>query len=452
MDVAGRVWTISAARMKAKCEHRVPLCGRAVEILEAARALGDGDLVFPMRSGKPIGMSTLPKMLEYQGIAAVAHGFRSSFRDWAAEETDHPREVIEAALAHVVQNKVEAAYARSDLFEQRRRLMNDWEAYLAESRRPQPPVAVMPGGRLALGRYEVTVGEYRSFASTTGGGSVDCLGDSWHDPGFPQTDRHPVTCVSWVDAQEYVSWLSRTAGVEYRLPTEREWESAAAGSQRGCDRERTGIDGTCPVGTYGTNAAGLSDMVGSHPADQSQSAAVAQTVDGLERARYLREWTRHSPAEAHWLRLARMFEAIAWAVAIAVLIEDCATRASTRGRRTACSGRANGRRSGLGRRRASMPRRGISTTCRPRRCEWRTRRQQRWPATRELELSMPPARRVLRSPKSRHRVRTCCPHRLLSRCRKLSLSARPTPSCRDRRPSRPSRQTSSGHPRRWPRQ
>ena len=60
------------------------------------------------------------------------HGFRSSFRDWAAEETDHPREVIEAALAHVVPNKVEAAYARSDLFERRRRLMNDWEAYLAE--------------------------------------------------------------------------------------------------------------------------------------------------------------------------------------------------------------------------------------------------------------------------------------------------------------------------------
>ena len=141
MDVAGRVWTISAARMKAKREHRVPLCGRAVEILEAAWALGDGDLVFPMRSGKPIGMSTLPKMLEYQGIAAVAHGFRSSFRDWAAEETDHPREVIEAALAHVVQNKVEAAYARSDLFERRRRLMNDWEAYLAETRRPQPPIA-----------------------------------------------------------------------------------------------------------------------------------------------------------------------------------------------------------------------------------------------------------------------------------------------------------------------
>ena len=83
-----------------------------------------------MRSGRPIATSTLPKMLQYHEIAATPHGFRSSFRDWAAEETDHPREIIEAALAHVVQKKAEAAYARSDLFERRRRLMNDWATYL----------------------------------------------------------------------------------------------------------------------------------------------------------------------------------------------------------------------------------------------------------------------------------------------------------------------------------
>ena len=137
MDTAGRAWTVPALRMKAKREHRVPLCGRALEVLDAARALGGGGtLVFPMRSGKAISASTLPKMLQYHRIAAVAHGFRSSFRDWAAEETDHPREVIEAALAHVVQNKVEAAYARSDLFERRRRLMDDWSDYLAATRRP----------------------------------------------------------------------------------------------------------------------------------------------------------------------------------------------------------------------------------------------------------------------------------------------------------------------------
>ena len=131
-DTKAHVWTIPATRMKAKREHRVPLCRRAVEVLDEARTLGDGSspLVFPMRSGKAISTTTLPKMLQHHRIAAVAHGFRSSFRDWAAEETDHPREVIEAALAHVVQNKVEAAYARSDLFERRRRLMDDWAAYL----------------------------------------------------------------------------------------------------------------------------------------------------------------------------------------------------------------------------------------------------------------------------------------------------------------------------------
>ena len=131
MDTAEQVWTVSAERMKAKREHRVPLCVRALEILDVAGTLDEGNrLVFPMPSGKAISMSTLPKMLEYHRIAAVPHGFRSSFRDWAAEETEHRREVIEAALAHVVGNKVEAAYARSDLFERRRRLMDDWAAYL----------------------------------------------------------------------------------------------------------------------------------------------------------------------------------------------------------------------------------------------------------------------------------------------------------------------------------
>ena len=74
----------------------------------------------------------LSGLLKDLKIAAVPHGFRSSFRDWAAEETNHPREVIEAALAHVVQNKVEAAYRRTDLFERRRILMDDWAAYLSQ--------------------------------------------------------------------------------------------------------------------------------------------------------------------------------------------------------------------------------------------------------------------------------------------------------------------------------
>ena len=132
-----------------------------------------------------------------------------------------------------------------------------------------PEMVVMAGGGLALGRYEVTVGEYRAFASATGGGAGGgCLtfgdGDSWRDPGYPQTDRHPVTCVSWDDAQAYVSWLSRTTGATYRLPTAAEWERSAAGSRPGCDRLGRGTrpDGTCPVGSYGSNGAGLSDMVG----------------------------------------------------------------------------------------------------------------------------------------------------------------------------------------------
>ena len=133
-----------------------------------------------------------------------------------------------------------------------------------------PEMVVLAGGGLAMGRYEVTVGEYRAFASATGGGAGGgCFtfgdGDSWRDPDFPQTDRHPVTCVSWDDAQEYVSWLSRRTGATYRLPSEAEWERAASGSQPGCDRLGRGgtpPSGTCPVGQYGTNAAGLSDMVG----------------------------------------------------------------------------------------------------------------------------------------------------------------------------------------------
>ena len=118
------VWTLPAKRTKANRRHRVPLCGRALEILEATRALGDGasPLVFTGRPGKAFKEKQLCRLLGKHKIAAVPHGFRSSFRDWAAEETDHPREVIEVALAHVVRNRVEAAYARSDLFERRRRL------------------------------------------------------------------------------------------------------------------------------------------------------------------------------------------------------------------------------------------------------------------------------------------------------------------------------------------
>ena len=140
IDLAGRVWTVPAERMKANREHRVPLCRRAVEVLGEARAhAAGGPLAFPSARGGRLKDEALSAPLKNLAIPAVPHGFRSSFRDWAAEETDHPREVVEAALAHTVRNPVEAAYARSDLFNRRRRLMDDWGAYLGgESRRPSP--------------------------------------------------------------------------------------------------------------------------------------------------------------------------------------------------------------------------------------------------------------------------------------------------------------------------
>ncbi len=135
IDLDAGVWAIPAARMKAKREHRVPLSGRALAILHDVQRLSDGTgLVFRSRRGKPLSAVTLPRLTKELGIAAVPHGFRSSFRDWAAERTNAPREVVEAALAHTVQNPTEAAYARSDLFERRRRLMDDWAAYLDEER------------------------------------------------------------------------------------------------------------------------------------------------------------------------------------------------------------------------------------------------------------------------------------------------------------------------------
>ena len=132
MDPEARTWVISAGRMKARREHRVPLSGRALAILEEAQSPGSrSGLVFPAASGKPLSHITHGKLLQRLGVDCVPHGFRSSFRDWAAEQTDTPHAVMEAALAHIVSNAVEAAYARSDLFDRRRRLMDEWDAYLS---------------------------------------------------------------------------------------------------------------------------------------------------------------------------------------------------------------------------------------------------------------------------------------------------------------------------------
>ena len=133
IDVDARVWTIPAERMKAGREHRVPLSVRALAILDEARTLDDGSsLIFPSsRRGRPMDAARLLRPLRNLGFDATLHGFRSSFRDWCGEATNTPREVAEAALAHVVSNAAEAAYARSDLFEKRRPLMDRWAAFIA---------------------------------------------------------------------------------------------------------------------------------------------------------------------------------------------------------------------------------------------------------------------------------------------------------------------------------
>ena len=118
-------------RIKAGCEHRVLLSDRALTILDDARILRDvTGLVFPGTRCGSLSDMTLSKLLRDLGIDAVPHRFRSSFRDWAGEQTSFPCEVCETALAHVNSNKVEAAYARSELFEKRRELMNAWERFL----------------------------------------------------------------------------------------------------------------------------------------------------------------------------------------------------------------------------------------------------------------------------------------------------------------------------------
>ena len=134
IDLDAREWRIPASRMKTGVEHRVPLSDAALAVLEQARPLQDGsDLIFPspVRRGRPLSDMSLTKVLRDTGLAkrATVHGFRSSFRDWCAE-TGKPREIAEAALAHTV-GGVEGAYFRSDLFERRRLLMQQWAAFLS---------------------------------------------------------------------------------------------------------------------------------------------------------------------------------------------------------------------------------------------------------------------------------------------------------------------------------
>ncbi len=145
IDMDAAVWTIPAERMKAKEEYRVPLSPAALAILEQVRGL-DGDLIFPgRRRGSALSDMSLTAVLKRLNVPVTVHGFRSTFRDWASERTNVPREIAEMCLAHTVGNAVERAYARSDLFEKRRKLMDTWVRFATSQ--PGKLVTLSAGGR-----------------------------------------------------------------------------------------------------------------------------------------------------------------------------------------------------------------------------------------------------------------------------------------------------------------
>jgi integrase len=132
IDLDAKVWTVPANRIKARKEHRVPLSSAAISVMERMKEIRDPSQPWIFQGPRKKGLSNgaflaLLKRMKRSDI--TAHGFRSTFRDWCAEQTAYPREVAEMALAHAISNKVEAAYRRGDLFEKRRRLMEDWATY-----------------------------------------------------------------------------------------------------------------------------------------------------------------------------------------------------------------------------------------------------------------------------------------------------------------------------------
>jgi integrase len=143
-NLDAKVWTIPAERMKAGKPHAVPLSARAVEIVKAIGEARVSDFVFPGRSGQQLTAESTRALLHRVGVEdATTHGFRSSFRDWAGNETHHPREVIEHALAHREGDAAEQSYRRSDALEKRRALMVDWAAY-CEPREAADNVTQLP--------------------------------------------------------------------------------------------------------------------------------------------------------------------------------------------------------------------------------------------------------------------------------------------------------------------
>ena len=136
VDLEKKIWVVPAARMKAGREHRVPLASRAVTILRQLEKVSTGEYVFPGQArGKPLSNMAMEMVLRRMKIEdATVHGFRSSFRDWAGNVSNFPREVTETALAHVIGDKAEQAYRRGDALEKRRKLMEAWAAYCERGR------------------------------------------------------------------------------------------------------------------------------------------------------------------------------------------------------------------------------------------------------------------------------------------------------------------------------
>lgn len=134
-EINGSVWTVPAERMKAGVAHRVPLPVRCMEILkEAEKASQGSDFIFEgTKLGKPLSENTFNKLIQQLGFEAHAHGFRTSFRTWSQEKTNYPREIAEAALAHSLNDKAEAAYARSDLLEKRAEMMEAWAQFISST-------------------------------------------------------------------------------------------------------------------------------------------------------------------------------------------------------------------------------------------------------------------------------------------------------------------------------
>jgi len=149
VDMGAKLWTLPSGRMKAGKEHRVPLSDAALAVLQQMHDMRHSDYVFPGgRDRRPLSETSLLMLLRRMGHGGItAHGFRSTFRDWAAERTIFAREVAEMALAHAIPDAVEAAYRRGDLFDKRRKLMDAWAAYCAKVETDAGKVVALPRAR-----------------------------------------------------------------------------------------------------------------------------------------------------------------------------------------------------------------------------------------------------------------------------------------------------------------